>query len=270
LADLISKRMIMRDFYWCSYPTASKSWRHPGNFGPLDPHRLRDGSMILDLSPKLYSSGYQFGGVLLNLPPEVPDRRRQPSKPNLTSSDLLVLPTRPPLDDDPQDRRTIVKSCTPLETHVHEAIRRFFRYLDRGTATLSDEAVAKLEPEQRNFGSIVFSIFGGGEVRYLTGAGEERTLPASTTVAFLASCPSIGTGGPRLLAAFGAGGRETLAWGFLLRTHPGCRSLVDKALQSDTDYLAMVSFAVPETIPEPFLDYDHQQLNPVVEVEIKI
>jgi hypothetical protein len=260
----------MKSAYWFSYPTASKSWRKAGDFRSLDMHRVRDGLMMMDLSAPLYSSGYRFGGIFLNVPSEVPARRRERTKINLASSDLIVLPTRAPLDDDPEDKRGMGRSGNELERQVHEALRRLFKRLDRGQATLSDEATAKLEPKQRDFGSVIFTIFGGGEVKSLTGAGARTPTTASTTVAFLASCPQIYKGGPRLLNAFGAGGRETLVWGFLLRTHPRCRSLVDNALMSDSDYLAMVSFTVPETIPEPFLHYDHQRLNPLVEVEIKI
>ena len=114
-------------YYWFSYPTAPRSMRRTDQRSHLDFHRVRDGVMVLSLAPVLHDAGYRFGGEILNFPSRLsPEAAHRQSVPKLGPSDLLVLPTRPPLDDDPDDRRSMKPSNTELESGVFRAMRTVF------------------------------------------------------------------------------------------------------------------------------------------------
>jgi hypothetical protein len=246
-------------FFFFGYPTAPKSWRNRGRFSRLDLHRVRDGTMVLDLCPTLYALGYQYGGTILNLPHDAKGSRRDRSEFRVTRSDMLVLPTRAPLDD--SGRRGISKSGTILEGHVHDALRVFFSHLDRKQATLTDRLAAVLQRDSKKYASIEYEVYGGAHVTSYCGAGEQAP-ETPVTVAFLAACPQLWEGGPRLLAAFGAGGLETLTWGWLLRER--FSHLVRKAVASDTNYLVMATFEVPKAPLGPILEFDVTALRPTM------
>jgi len=260
--DMHDATRANKRFFFFSYPTAPKTWRNRGRFSRLDTHRVRDGTMVLDLCPTLCAQGYSYGGTVPNPPPASKVFPRQQSEFEFTSSDLLVLPTRPPLDD--SGRRGMTKSGTALEGCVHDSLRDFFSFLDRNQVTLSERLATVLNSDLEKYASIEFEVYGGGGVSSLCGAGHE-VPETNVTVAFLVGCPAIWRGGPRLLAAFGAGGLETLTWGWLLRER--LSDLVNHALTTDTNYLVMASFEVPKVNLGPIVHFDMTSLKPAIILE---
>src|SRR5438270_9800584 len=82
-------------------------------------HQLRDGDAFAELSATLYPRGYQYGGLLLNLPSEKPPEPIPVDVSFLTSSDLVVLTTRPPIDDEEEgDKHYVRRSYTKFEQDI--------------------------------------------------------------------------------------------------------------------------------------------------------
>jgi hypothetical protein len=207
-------------FYHFSY------LRQPATGGPLL-HDLRDGDAFAELMPVLLDLGYEYGGLLLNHPPDPGVRR-----PQLGSEDLVVLTTRPPLDD-PQaqgDRKLIKQSGNPLESAILKAARSCFPFCKRRIIQLSPDAAAGLRPGFADRGQMEFRVYRREEhripfyVRYRDPWGRTRDerkyrAPANphATAVFLLRIP-LRPGGPTLLNAFGMDGVMTLIWCYLLRT----------------------------------------------------
>src|SRR2546428_9791180 len=93
-------------------------------------HQLRDGDAFVQLSTALYSKGYEYGGLLLNLPSDEPTKAPQVDVSSLTSSDLVVLNTRPPIDDvEAEIKRPVRVSYTKLEDLIFAALKpRYFEW----------------------------------------------------------------------------------------------------------------------------------------------
>jgi len=246
-------------YYWFSYPSAPRSMRRPDQRSLLDFHRMRDGCMILSLSQPLYQAGFDYAGELLNFPADLrPETQNRRSDPPLGGTDILVVPTRPPLDDNREDRRSMRWSNTDLETQVFTAMRKVFFKLDRGRAVLSQEIVDLLDSEQKVFTEVHFQINGGASV-VQCGRARKPLLPDRTTVAYLVSIPHAVDAGARLLGGFGMGGYQTLLWSHLLRDQA---ELLKGFIASKTNRLLMGSFVSPEKdLPYPYLAYSTDELH---------
>jgi len=67
-------------------------------------HKLRDGWAVAQLLPVFLNRGIEYGGVILNYDPEIrhamgEEKKLLASQCELSETDLLFLPTRPPLHD---------------------------------------------------------------------------------------------------------------------------------------------------------------------------
>ncbi len=85
------------------------------------PSKIRDGAAFSELSAPLAKLGYEYGNILFNSPFDPKkDKKLGPEhfkfiKPN----DLIVLTTRPPLDDEAHgDKKYLARSFTHLEDQV--------------------------------------------------------------------------------------------------------------------------------------------------------
>jgi hypothetical protein len=165
---------------------------------------------MVELLPPLLACGYSYGGVFLN--PPLPE----PAKfdPPLDTNDLIVLLTRPPLDDPERDCQLgIERSNTTLEAAIFRALRRFFVEVTRHRVKLTDKLADRLPLKQarawmefRLHGSYALSGW-----RQADRSFEKAQTRPVTTMAF--ACKSrVGADGPSLLCAFGMGGTATLAW----------------------------------------------------------
>lgn len=173
--------------------------------------------------PVLIGLGYEYGGLILNSP----GRRRTPQ---LKSEDLVVLTTRPPLDDPHSEgeRRRISQSGTPLEKRILKAARGSFATCKRSIIKLSPDAASRLAPRFANRGWMEFRVYSREEPApsysgYHNPYGRTRKArqhhkPAdpNATATFLLITPL--QGGGTLINAFGMNGVTTLIWCYLLRT----------------------------------------------------
>jgi hypothetical protein len=186
-------------------------------------HQLRDGDAFAELSAVLYPRGYEYGGLMLNLPS---DEKNAPEVDvsHLTSSDLIVLNTRPPIDDlDMGVRHPVRCSNTNLEKLIFGAVKpQYFKICARSQVILSEAMAEQLPNNFKDRANILFhSSLDGSYVKY-RGLGDRfwQKPPddQKRTAVYLIQIPALWEGGPRLLASYGMAGTETLGWNYLLRT----------------------------------------------------
>ncbi len=216
------KRLLR--FAYCAEEGVAK---RPEGVWRLLPHQLRDGDAFIELSPVLYSSGYSYGGLLLNFPSRMPGGAIEFDLTSLKSSDLLLLTTRPPIDDDPEeDQRFIDRGSTPLEQEILRHLRHgCFKQCSREVLALQPHLARQLPREYANRARIEFSknvrpSYPGATYKRLSrrhGSQRPSDMQQRTAV-YLLSTQQVWRGGPGLLTAFGMSGIETLAWAYLLRT----------------------------------------------------
>jgi len=228
-------------------------------------NKVRDGLATEHLAFSLYEAGFSYGGAIINVPKRVldrPDYRECEATPvPLTPDDLILLTTRPPLDDRPPMKRVIERSGEPIEKDVFAALRPVLMTCTRTSIELGQEnGLLSVEPQWRSVG---FDEHQGGRISaggpYRSQTGDDRL-----TVAYLISIPPTETF-PRIVAAFGAGGTETLVFAWLLRRQ--INHLFARTLKGRQRQLVMTTFRVPKTIPHPFLKFDINDLDPHVVVD---
>jgi hypothetical protein len=195
------------------------SYLRPYSAGLPHLHELRDGDAFAELAVKLVANGYQYGGLLLNY--QGVDLSLETT--GVRASDVIVLTTRPPLDDDPETHRLFIeKTGTDLERVILATISRYFEKCSRARIVLKEELSSQLK--QANRGDIIFTQYGPAcysELRSRSLKGKRHPNPAykgpNKTAAFFVRT-RIGERGPGLIAAFSIDGPQTLVWCHLLRT----------------------------------------------------
>jgi hypothetical protein len=199
---------------------------YPG--GRLDrdmyPHHARDAEAALALQPALCARGYQYGGAIYNYPAKQPPGKDliEVDDSFLKPSDLLVMTTRPPLDDLADGvRRRIPRSYTTLEAKVFTGVRRHLARCSRARVTVSDVHTRASE-EVARLGNIQFRQKGGAAVDAVlaqdTGRWQRGREDTPSAVAYLIWEERAWENGPGLLLSFGMTGADTLAWNTLLGT----------------------------------------------------
>lgn len=187
-------------------------------------HQLRDGDAFAQLSPLLYSKGYEYAGLLLNLPSESREQAPHVDVSSLTSSDLVVLNTRPPIHDQTAyDRHRVQRSYNKLEDLIFEAVKpKYLKKCARSEIVLRENMAARLHPGFKDKADIVFhSSHDSSYLRYRGYEDKFWNKPPpdqKRTAVYLIQIPAIWPDGPGLLAAFGMAGTETLVWNYLLGT----------------------------------------------------
>jgi hypothetical protein len=172
------------------------------------PHKTRDGDAALFLAPALQARGYTYGGPLFNYPRRAEGQRKLPplidvEHPRLRSTDLLVLTTRPPMDDlDDGNRRPPMRSYTTLEDKVFTALRRHFQHCSRSQVIVTKDHAQRFPRVALRYNR---------EFR-LYRTRREREENVTVTWAYMAYSRHAWPGGPGLLTAFGMSGMQTLAW----------------------------------------------------------
>jgi len=206
--------MSERRFFRYAYCTPYRKDRE------LHPFQLRDGDAALYLSDVLRDCGYRFESAIVNNP----GTRTRPS-PSADvvpgEDDLLLLTTRPPMDDDVMgEKKGIRRSYNALEERLFEGpLRERFAHCSRSEVLLTDETAA-IAPEvaarqtnifRQNCGAM-YQTYGSPRTREWHRFKQAPPL----TAAFLVYEEHAWPGGPALLAAFGMGGTETLVWCYQL------------------------------------------------------
>lgn len=226
-------------------------------------HKVRDGLASGLLVSVLINNGYEYGGPVLNIPDAVAEELNRLEKIKIVDdpsgrSDLLLLTTRPPLNDfddgENNVKRPILCSGSKIEEAAFDKLRVFFRGCSRSRVILHPEI--HLPPEAEHFRDLSFKQSGGALVK-------QPSHPdlKNRTVAYMLSTPPIRHLGPRLVAAFGIGGTETLILAYLIRMQPEFNAVFRRLLEDTEPRLAIVSFMVPTFIPQPYLSYDAGDLD---------
>lgn len=193
----------------------------------LLPHQTRDGEAALLLQPILCARGFDYAGPIFNYP-----GRHQKTEFELATDhsflqpgDLLVLTTRPPLDDLADGvRHRVHRSYTALEESVFSCIRRHLSHCSRSRVTVA-ERHARASSEVARMSNVQFRQKRGAAIdaflTYDQGRWQRPEADSGTTVAYLIFEEQAWENGPGVLACFGMCGTATLAWSFLLATrHP--------------------------------------------------
>jgi hypothetical protein len=215
---------------------------HTPGFAPI--HELRDGDAFTEIAAELLKENYTYQGVLLNYPGVELTFQTAGIRP----SDMVVMTTRPAIDDDPTTERfAIRRTNTELEKKIlDEAMTPFLAKCSRQRIIVADEFAVKMS--QRNRSDIVFTRHGRAcysELRTVVPGKLRRPRTfyegADKTAAYLIRT-RFAPSGPELLVAFSIDGSETLTWCHLLRTR------YPHLLTSSRFVMAEITFPVfPET-----------------------
>jgi hypothetical protein len=195
------------------------------------PHQQRDESPALELMPKICSLGFVYDGahrIFLNHPPSKTGdpSRSQFTALGLTERDILLLATRPPLDDK-EEIQPLRPSGSEIESLIFRVLReKCFYHCSRGNVALRPAVAENLAAGFRRRSEIEFSLrsdrvsLATGTYRALHGREEENSKPWNEmmTAGYLVNVP-LGKGLPNLLAVFGMSGTTTLVWAYLLHKH---------------------------------------------------
>ena len=184
---------------------------------------LRDADAFVELSPLLLDAG-AYGGLVLNYPAPL---RHDPrviipvDETFLTPSDLLVLTTRPPLDDDPKsDKKAIRRSFTSLETKVFNALNPYFGQCKRAYVALAHHLRNGFQTAKADRACVYYRVNRDRFAAYRTLRDDEHHRwnkgNGQTTGAYLIYKKPAWPGGPALLVTFGMNGTMTLLWNHFL------------------------------------------------------
>ena len=184
------------------------------------PFQLRDAPAAHFICQALAEGGYEFAGPIFNYPSDGPDLIPVDDS-FLRETDLIVLTTRPPMDDrSVGDKKFIPRSFTTLEDKLFKGpLRERFGRCARSEVLLTD-ATADVSGEIAKRQSIMFRQNGGAMYHSygspVTGEWQRFKRRHPLTAVFLLYAEHAWPGGPGLVAAFGVGGMETLVWCYRL------------------------------------------------------
>lgn len=193
-------------------------------------HFIRDASAFVELYETIIDAGFSMGETLLNLPKDIPragaaaqaapaqaapveDAPAWMDDLDLSESDLIVVTTRLPLDDEEETgHQRIARAHLPQESNVFSTVRQcFLEGCTRGHITLAwpiQELRHRLGLREGNF-----------QFNYRTAA----TMPGGENMAFLLFAPHLIDAdknkpfGPKLLVSFSPAGVENWLWARALR-----------------------------------------------------
>ncbi|MCG3148916.1 MAG: hypothetical protein PCFJNLEI_02368 [Verrucomicrobiae bacterium] len=204
----------MRHFHRFAYSAAMRDGEEPS------PFKIRDGAAFSELTAPLVELGFRYGQLIYN-PPFHPEKRPRLGaeffrfiKPN----DLIVLATRPPIDDLTHgDKKRMLKSCTHLEEKIFTECKNYLAICARSHIQLSESVAANFDRADLDF-----QQHKGARLRsYRPLTGNKRTrIPKGTdlSIGFFLHTKSIPEYGCGLVVSFGMGGWETLVWNRMIRT----------------------------------------------------
>jgi hypothetical protein len=188
------------------------------------PHHLRDAEAFIHLCGPLHQGGYELGGVLLNAP-----NSNRSTAPALTTDDLIIVTTRPPMHDNPEfDGSWIPRSGSILESRIFELLQgACFVRCKRDFIELTFQVAKALREGVKNRRSIVFRTRSpSGQVHLRCAYLELDHQPlepeselAGRTAVYAAYFPQLWEKGPQLLLVFGVSEIHTLAFCAFFRKH---------------------------------------------------
>ena len=178
------------------------------------PSKIRDGAAFSELSAPLAKLGYEYGNILFNSPFDPKkDKKLGPEhfkfiKPN----DLIVLTTRPPLDDHKHGDKKICSRATRIwKNKFSQNVGNISRFVRAPMSKSRQQWAQSLKRPILHFyqhkGARLKSF-----MRRVNFAHEKTPKDSENAICFFLRTPSIPVYGCGLLACFGMGGWETLIW----------------------------------------------------------
>ena len=182
--------------------------------------KIRDGAAFSEITAPLAKLGYEYGHIIFN-PPFNPRKRMDLGKDRfrfIKPDDLIVLTTRPPLDDVKHgDKRLVRRSRSHLEEQIFAECRKYLRICARSHVQLAESVGARIKKAD-----LVFHSYKSARLKYYKGLADLRVKNAPKTsdiaIGFFLHTKAIPEYSCGLLASFGMGGRETLIWNRIVRT----------------------------------------------------
>lgn len=235
----------------------------------LKPHWQRDESAAFELILRLCGGGGDFvyqgpDRLFINAPrPEQGDSSIDDLRAlGLCERDVLLLTTRPPLDDEKEEElKPLRASNSVLERQfIFPVLRKTcFSYCTRGNIALQKTVAGSLKPGFHGRSHIEFSrrtdpnTLATGTYVGLHGRAEKAAPPAAAwnetmTAGYLVNVP-LGPGLPNLLAVFGLSGTTTLGLAYLLTKLPAGRELLSRAIHGPS--FAMVEIQTAPISGDP-------------------
>lgn len=186
----------------------------------LKPSKTRDGAAFSEISAPLGKLGYEYGNIVFNSPlaPKQDKNFGHEHFNFIKPDDLVVLTTRPPLDDCRHgDKKHLDGSYTHLEEQVFAEFRKYLAICARSHVQLTSSIGANFDKAD-----LVFYQHKSARLKSFKRLDEFRSkkTPEDSEIAigFFLRTPSIPIYGCGLLACFGMGGWETLIWNRIVRT----------------------------------------------------
>ena len=182
--------------------------------------KIRDGAAFSEVAVPLAKLGYEYGQMIYN-PPFNPETKAGPGAEHfhfIKPGHLIVLTTRPPLDDAAHgDKKLVQPSRTHLEKQVFTECRKYFAVSSRSHVRLTPAAGANFEKAE-----LVFHQHKSARLKSYKRLDEFRGRGVSKqeniSLGFFLRAKTIPEYGCGLLASFGMGSRETLVWNRIVRT----------------------------------------------------
>jgi hypothetical protein len=250
-------------YHWLAYYYGLRSGRR------LKPHHVRDGAALADLSVPLARLGLSYGHLVPNGPPTPEEYSAQRAaaldavsgggqqriedvatytridESFLQPGDMLVVPTRPPMDDIYHgDKVHSQPGFTSIEQKIFQACRPYLQVCSRAHIRLSLSAAGWLPDAFANRADVTFYQI--KEPWYLKLArldgGGRRAKVSGQTAGYVLYLPALESlRGAGLLVVFGMGGTQTLVLCHRLRS--------DLAWLFDEPGFTMIEMTAPEDEP---------------------
>jgi len=184
------------------------------------PSKIRDGAAFTEVTALLGRLGYEYGHIIFNPPfdPKTDKKLGQEHFNFIKPENLLVLTTRPPLDDPKHgDKKHLDRSHTHLEDQVFLEFRNYLAICARSHMQLTPKVGADFDKADFNFyqhkSARLKSFKRLDEFR-----NKKTPEDSDLAIGFFLRTRSIPVYGCGLIACFGMGGWETLIWNRIVRT----------------------------------------------------
>jgi len=182
--------------------------------------KIRDGAAFGEIAAPLAKLGYEYGQILYNPPynsKKPSDQGRGPFN-FIKADELIVLTTRPPLDDSQHgDKKLVRASRTHLEKQVFAECRKYLEVCARSHVQLTPDVAGNFKKAE-----LVFHQHKNARLKNYRklGAFRPTAVPkkSNISIGFFLRTKSIPEYGCGLLASFGMSGWETLIWNRIVRT----------------------------------------------------
>lgn len=190
------------NFYRFSFHTNQREDRIPLM------HQVRDGDAFAELAVLYTKKNLNFSGVFFNY------QSREGLKVELSENDLVVVTTRPPLNND--GKKNIPLTNGHIESLLLKRIGSYIRFCSRKKIWLSDLAIGKMGNHFQDKGILEFSCKEEGLYTIIDDETKKKTI--SKTMFYYFHLPPDGDIPFQICFSFGVSGILTLCWNHILRT----------------------------------------------------